>query len=398
MPSPSAATRDAIPTVVAIPARDEADRIVRCLDALRAQVDVDGERLGPRAPLKIVVLINNTRDDTAGRIRDWRERTGAAVAWRETDLGGAVHAGAARRAAMDWGLEELAAWGGEGVICTTDADSVARPDWLAETWKAFRVGADAVAGVVEFDPERLGGLALSPLRRLEARFAALQAEMIARADPQPHDPWPNHIWAWGASLAVTADAYRAVGGLPAAPLAEDRAFAAALAARDLRLRHALDVRVRTSVRNAGRAPGGLADLISLYARGDDAAPCDVALEATSATLERASCRRLLRRLREAAPSETDRRVRALARRLGVTRTTVWRALDQPWFGVGWAQLEASSPALERRRLFPSDLPREIYLAEQALRATKGAASEAHRADSLRAASAGLWSAPVAQFE
>ena len=202
MPDFFGSARDAIPTVVAIPARDEADRILRCLDALAGQQGPDGHPLAATAPLKILVLINNTRDDSAQRVRRWRDRTGAPVSWRETDLGATAHAGGARRAAMDWAARELGQWRAPGVICTTDADSVARPDWLAETWKALRSGADAVAGVVEFDPERLGGLALSPLRRLEARFAALQAEMIARADPDPRDPWPNHIWSWGASLAV----------------------------------------------------------------------------------------------------------------------------------------------------------------------------------------------------
>ena len=62
------------------------------------------------------------------------------------------------------------------------------------------------------------------------------------------------LWACGWSGAAPGAEV-----LPAPPLAEDRALEAALRARDLKVRHALDVRVRTSVRDAGRAPGTAGD-------------------------------------------------------------------------------------------------------------------------------------------
>jgi hypothetical protein len=309
------------------------------------------------------------------------------VAFREVELRGEeAHAGAARRAAMDWALEELDGAAG-GIICTTDADSEVDPAWLQNTWAAVGSGADAVAGAIHFDPDQLAALPLSPLRKLEARHAALQAQLAAELDPEPHNPWPNHIWAWGASLAVTASAYRRIGGLPRAPLAEDRALVAALKERDFKVRHSLDVRVRTSLRPVGRAPGGLADLIKVHASGDDAYPCDAALRPVVATYRRATCRRRLRRARQ---SRTPEVCRDLALRLRLPRAAIDRAVAEPCFGAAWRDLEENSPVLASPRLFPKDLPEQVALAGRVLSAL-GPRSAERPADSVLAASAGLWS-------
>ena len=77
----------------------------------------------------------------------------------------------------------------------------------------------------------------------------------------PADPWPRHQEESGASIAVCAGAYRRAGGMPPAPLAEDRAFFAALRRIDARIRHAPEVSVVVSGRILGRAAGGMADTI-----------------------------------------------------------------------------------------------------------------------------------------
>jgi len=45
----------------------------------------------------------------------------------------------------------------------------------------------------------------------------LLAELEGWLDPDPADPLPRHHQHFGASLAVTVDAYRRAGGLPSMP-------------------------------------------------------------------------------------------------------------------------------------------------------------------------------------
>ncbi len=370
-------------TVVVIPARDEEKHIDACLHALAIQQTPDGRRL-PDGSFTVLLLVNNSSDTTAAKARARAAELAYPLHVREIDLPkGSAHAGGARGAVMDWGAEHLGARG--GVICTTDADSEVSATWIADIRNALEKGVDAVAGVVEFDPQALRSRPFSHARRLEDRYAALQAEVTARLDPEPHDPWPNHGWAWGANMALTSQAYRAIGGLPCVPLAEDRALAAALRTYDFRIRHSLSVRVRTSLRDVGRAAGGLADLVRCYG-SDDAHPCDAELEPILVAAERAQARRQLRLARAAANDAG-----LLAGRLGVTPAVARSALKAPYFGEGWTQLEAAMQSLQRHRLRPHQLPLEIARAERLLEGLR-ASGEDDQADKTHAASAGLWSA------
>jgi hypothetical protein len=185
-------------------------------------------------------------------------------------------------------------------------------------------------------------------------------------------------------MAVTCEAYRAIGGLPRQPLAEDRALAAALRRMDFKIRHSLAVRVCTSRRDVGRAAGGLADLVRSYA-SDDLHPCDAELEPILVAAERARSRR---RLRLAWGGEHD--VSVLARRLGVTPRDAQAALTAPSFGAAWTQIEAAMPHLRRIRLRPDQLPLEIARAERLLERLRPGDANGP-ADSVRSALAGLWS-------
>jgi glycosyltransferase involved in cell wall biosynthesis len=371
-------------TVIAVPARDEADRIGACLHALLGQKDLDGHPLASEH-IHVVVLANNCGDDTAAVARS--AGGGGRVQVVSVDFPPSqANAGSARRAAMEAaaallpGLEH-------SLICTTDADSRARPDWIARLWQAVDGGAEAVAGVVEFDPGEAPVFSMP--RQLEAAYSVLQAEIVARVDPETHNPWPNHIWAWGANMAVTGAAYRRVGGLPPAPLAEDRAFVEQLRRHDVPVRHALNARVWTSARRDGRAAGGLASLVNDHS-GEDLAPCDAALEPALDVFQRAAWRARLRRAhaRRIWPS-------AWARRLHMSSEHLTRALAAPAFGAAWSEVEAWSPILERRRLDPTRLAHEIAIAQRLLRRLTGDAPT-DPADTALAATAGLWSAPVAE--
>ena len=175
---------------------------------------------------------------------------------------------------------------------------------------------------------------------LEWEYQQLAAELEARADPEPHDPWPRHNQNCGASAAVTATAYRRIGGLPPKRVGEDRALFEMLRRADLKIRHSLDVQVVTSARTDGRALGGLSDAIRL--RGDPDHPCDEALEVAVATLRRSRLARgVAARLEGRRPAR--RRWEAWSARLDDGADGVRRAIERRTFGEVWARPGDAQP-------------------------------------------------------
>lgn len=353
---------------VAIPARNEVAMIEGCLHALDVAA---AKAIG--ATVRLVVCVNNSSDGTTERARRFRPRTAQISVCDIALPPHHAHAGGARRAALDDAAMMLPA---HGILMTTDADSRVDPDWILANLVELAAGADAVAGTVAFDDADLAALPDLPTRALEWRLAELQAQLGSLIDPRPHDPWPNHLWAWGASMALTLSAYRQIGGLPLVPLAEDRALAAALERDDLKLRHSHLPRVITSARLDGRAPGGLADLLQSYLT-DAETPCDAALEPTVLLLRRLVLRARLRRLAE---REGLMAAATHAQGLGCPAQNV------TGFGALWSAVEARLPSMQRQRVLPSALAAEVALAERWIsRIDRPAADQADIAASARAA-------------
>lgn len=278
--------------IVAVPVRNEEERIAACLKAIDAQEGLEPGRLG------LVLFLNNCTDGTEALVSALVPTLSIPVRVLGEDFSGA-HAGWARRRAMDAAAAWLGDAGNTGIILSTDADSRVPPNWVARNRAAIRAGADAVAGRVELDAAEAALLPPSlPARgRLEDLYDALITEAEARIDPDPHDPWPCHRTAIGATLAVTRSAYLAVGGMPEIPLGEDGAFIARLLEHGLRVRHATDVCVTISARLAGRAPGGVADTIRSRCEEPDAL-CDARMETFPRAVRRYAWRRRFRRMHD----------------------------------------------------------------------------------------------------
>ncbi len=253
---------------VVIPVRDEAEALGATLAALADQVDLAGRPLD-RSTFEVIVLANNCRDGSAGLARRFAEaRPGLTLHVVEREIPARVaHVGTARRLLMDEACRRLLGLGRvRGVIASTDGDTRVAPSWLAATLAEVAGGADAVGGDIRTD--RPGRSALGrPSREaylVDVAYRRCLVELEARVDPDPADPWPRHHHQTGASLAVTAGAYRRVGGLPPLPSSEDLALVEALRRADLKLRHSPKVRVVTSARRIGRAGGGMADTLRIW--------------------------------------------------------------------------------------------------------------------------------------
>ena len=234
--------------VVAIPVCNEAERIGACLRALNCQEGVATGSLG------IVLFLNACTDGTQSVVGKLAVDIATPLRIIEGHSDN-PSAGWARRRAMeaahDWLLE---AGHREGILLTTDADSRVGEDWVALNAAAIATGADAVAGRIALDCAESAALpdALHARGRLEAAYEALLTEIGARLDPEPGNPWPCHWGRSGATIAVKASAYRAVGGMPELACGEDRAFIDGLRAAGFIVRHA--PRHRSGhVRTAGRS-------------------------------------------------------------------------------------------------------------------------------------------------
>ena len=144
----------------------------------------------------------------------------------------------------------------DGLIACTDADSTVAPDWVAAQLAAAAAGARAIGGRIEIAPAEMAqlppGVARDRLRRQRRRHR------LVLADPGPPGSTSEHWQFSGASLAVTADVYRRVGGMGPDPALEDEAFERALIAHGVPIHRPLAVRVTTSGRLVGRAERGLA--------------------------------------------------------------------------------------------------------------------------------------------
>lgn len=209
--------------VVVIPARDEADRIERCLRSVVAAAT--------HCPLAVTIVVaaDSCRDSTP---RLAREFPGVCVL--EIDE---TNVGAARRAGVETALAGLSTPREEIWLACTDADSVVPENWLTSQIAHADAGADLVIGTVRPDPAEY------PEER--------QREWLLT-----HIPGRPNGHVHGANLGVRVSAYCAVGGFRAIPEHEDVDLVA-------RLAHVSTVasdagEVLTSARLEGRTPGGYA--------------------------------------------------------------------------------------------------------------------------------------------
>ncbi|MCI1189353.1 glycosyltransferase [Hymenobacter sp. DH14] len=332
---------------VIIPAKDEVANLPATLAALAAQTTFAGHQL-PADSYEVIVLANNCLDDTANLVRrQARQFPGLVLHVAELCLPGEhAHVGRARRLLMDEACARLERVGQPaGIIASTDADTRVAPTWLVAIQAEIAAGADAVGGRIMTEDEALDQPDLIQLQRLQSRDAAyrlLCARLEDLLDPTAADPWPRHHQHFGASLALTARAYRRVGGLPAVRFLEDEALCRQLRRHDLTLRHSPHVQVLTSARRDGRVEVGLSWQLREWLQLSQQQR-EPQVDNPVQLARQWQLRRQLRACWASAPgAETD----ALLTRLGVPAAAVLAQMSNcATFGELWEWALVHSPSL-----------------------------------------------------
>ncbi|WP_432560051.1 glycosyltransferase [Granulicoccus sp. GXG6511] len=202
---------------VVVPARNEEQLIGACLASLRRAMD------RVFVPVTVTVVLDDCTDATAARIPSWVR----AVEVRHRS------AGAARRAGFE------AAPTGPGVwYATTDADSIVPPDWFAGIITSAAYGHDVRAGTI-----------------VVADWLGRDPRVGGRHD-DAYRQGAGHRHIHGANLAVSAEAYHAVGGFRALREHEDVDLVARCLAAGRSVDWAATTPVITSARRDNRVPGG----------------------------------------------------------------------------------------------------------------------------------------------
>jgi hypothetical protein len=257
--------------LVALPAKDEVERLPGALTAL------DAAARGARHPVAALVLANNCLDEThavATAVAARLDRLMVAV--RSVELApGLAHAGGARVTAMNAAFAAFAMRRSD-LLLTTDADARLAADALARMERAFAMGADVVLAKIEcapdpFDPVTEAALAWGTPQVLWRHKVRQLAETIRTGAV----PWPPLHDDYGAAgIACTAAAYERIGGFRAVPNDEDKTFVAAADRLGLAVDRQSGAVVEVLTRATGRATGGMA---AALARNAEAArvglPC-----------------------------------------------------------------------------------------------------------------------------
>lgn len=323
---------------VIIPVRNEADVLATTLTALAQQVDLNGEPV-EQDQYEVIVFANNCTDASAEIARRFaRQHSSLILHVAEQRLSDEeAYIGRVRQMLMDEAYCRLITLGQRrGVIASTDADTQVAPTWIAATLKEISAGADAVGGRIMTDRQGRAALDVHAkayyLRAVGYHF--LVAELEAHLDPDPDDPWPRHHQHFGASLAVTAETYALVNGMPAVRTPEDVAFYQALVRKGARFRHSPLVKVITSARQDGRTDLGLANQLNQWsAMGQEQQPYWV--ESVAAIETRLTARYQLRKILQ--PGAMDNSL--ISHRVGQAGHQIQRIAQQLAISVDWLYQE-----------------------------------------------------------
>ena len=242
---------------VVVPARDEEALILDCLRVLAEQRDIRPEEY------EVLLVLDRCRDKTGSLAQEFAAKhTHLALRFLE---GPGKGAGQARRVGMEAACERLMSLERPGgLIASTDADTVVAPDWLAAQLEVARRGARAIGGRIHLLDSGDGAPRdATKWRDQRGHLRHLDLLSSSHTDRAEDGTGIEHWQFSGASLALTAETYREIGGLEPRAALEDEYLERVLRQRGIHIERPLSVQVHTSARLVGRARRGLARDLAL---------------------------------------------------------------------------------------------------------------------------------------
>lgn len=238
---------------VVVPAHNEERLVGACLEALATQENISPEEY------EVILVLDNCADATELRAREiWNTYPGLRLSFLEGPGEGAGHA---RRVGMDAACQRLLDLRKpSALIASSDADTVVAPDWLSTQLAHAARGARAIGGRIELAPEE--SLPEDVALWRESRGTARHQNLLTESNGSS----TNVLEHWqfsGASLSLTAEVYREIGGLEPLAALEDEYLERVLKQRGVQIERPLAVKVKTSARQNGRADRGLARDLAL---------------------------------------------------------------------------------------------------------------------------------------
>ncbi len=249
-------------SAVVIPARNEAQRIVACLEALRCQWSVTGRTaLGD---FVTVLVINGSTDASVQEVYRWHlSHPEMPLLLVDVDFPvDLAHVGSARGLGFDLAIDLLRQHGqGQRMLFSTDADTRLGASCLAEAYRWLERGADAVGAHIrtsEPDTSRIGAVVNA--------YRNISREIRQQYYPSPLAQEAQHGDFGGAGFGVSLDAYQKAGGLPRLSFDEDQGMRRRLLDNGAAVLYPSNVAVYTSTRLDGRAVWGMAQQLAVWER------------------------------------------------------------------------------------------------------------------------------------
>lgn len=251
--------------LVAVPARDEEQRVASCLDSVAAALR-QSRAAGSVTRAAVAVAVHRSTDRTAEVVAD------TLAAW--TDLETFCHAdadsttvGAVGGRLVAQACQALALGPGpRSWLFSTDADSVVPGSWVTDLLAhADASAAHCVAGMVALEGWRPHPAALAAYERIVAGDMDVDVRNGEAGSEDGTGDGKGHRNVYGANLAVRLDAYAACGGFPSVPHGEDHGLVSRLRSAGHGVVAVHQPAVVTSGRVPGRARHGLGDLLERLA-------------------------------------------------------------------------------------------------------------------------------------
>lgn len=229
---------------VVVPAHDEEETIDACVRSIIAAA----RRSCRRLPVSVCVVADRCTDGTEHLAREAGgefDRFVTVSRSRPRPLGAVRNFGSRCATALLPRVRAERLW-----LLHTDADSTVPVTWIDDHLRHAFGGADAVAG--RADVQDYSAITVRAQHRYQ--------EHVRRGEDRF-----THSHVYGANLGVRADVFHAVGGFPEVLTSEDHGLWLRVVEAGAAVCQPNDVRVRTSGRTQGRAPGGLAALLRTLA-------------------------------------------------------------------------------------------------------------------------------------